>query len=334
MRSRVFVLAVLAAALLVAPEAALASDTVIASVSEPTSIDAYAGRVVWSERSPEGYRLVEYHKRAVRQLPIPPAPTPFDVDLGPNDKGRTVAVYSRCAQTPTVPSSDGHRSCDLYVYDFARQRETTLKRANSTADESFPTIWNERIAFVRTYKPKGKDPVGVRRAYWRRLSGPGRTRRIRTPRFAPFPQHLDMRGRRVAIFWAGEVGGGEVRLATTGGDTRVLSIVPGSGAAAQTYGVVGVSITAGFVYWVVTEPDDPPELGELRRYDIARRREERATLQLSPHTVGFVQKGTVSYHVIPRSEAACKGFRICPGPYDIHRIDGLVFERAAELPLQ
>ena len=143
-----------------------------------------------------------------------------------------------------------------------------------------------------------------------------------------------MRGSRVALFWGGEFGGGEVRLARTSGHTRVLTTVPGSGVAAQDYRVFGISLTARFVYWMVTQTASAPEVGELRRYDRSRRREERATLRISPHTAGFAQDGSVGYQVTPKSEAGCELMSVCPSPYDIHRIDAVRFEPADRLQLR
>src|SRR5206468_2711940 len=99
----------------------------------------YRDRVVWSERSPEGYRLLEYSEGKVLRLPIAPARSPFDVDLGPNRQGKTAAIYSRCARVATPRSiQDGSLGCDLFVYDFATGREAPIRRANSKADERFP----------------------------------------------------------------------------------------------------------------------------------------------------------------------------------------------------
>ena len=107
MGSRLLALAVLLVMLFVAPASAAAGDEVIARLAEPSAIDAYAGRVVWNEPSPAGYRLVEHSGGVVRQLPIAPQPRPFDVDLGPNRKAATVAVYSRCTEVPTSSIQDG-----------------------------------------------------------------------------------------------------------------------------------------------------------------------------------------------------------------------------------
>jgi hypothetical protein len=88
-----------------------------------------------------------------------PRPTPFDVDLGPDG---TVAVYSRCARglrrhIPTPPDQRPARSngCDLYLFSFATGIETKLR--SSRVDEYWPSVWGDRIAFVRGY-PARRDP--------------------------------------------------------------------------------------------------------------------------------------------------------------------------------
>jgi hypothetical protein len=121
MRSSLALAAVLAL-LVVVPATASTADAVIGSPPAPTPIDAYAGRVVWSESSPEGYRLFAYRQGEARQLPIAPQQSPFDVDLGPDREGKMVAVYSRCARLPSPSSQDGTRGCGLYMHDFERAR--------------------------------------------------------------------------------------------------------------------------------------------------------------------------------------------------------------------
>jgi hypothetical protein len=333
MGSRLLSLSAACLIVLIVPADAAATDQVVATIPEATSVDAYGGLVVWSEPSPDGYRLMAYSAGRVSRLPIAPRLGSFDADLGPAGKGRKVAVYSRCQRLRTPSSVDGHLGCDLYRYDFASGREAPIRRANSSLDERFPTIWKKRIAFIRTYRPKGNSCCGVTRAYWRPLNGHGRTRRLdRPPAYLPVPGDLDMRGRRVALFWGGEYGGGEIRVARTSGRTSVLAKIPGSGGAAQAYNVFGVSTTGRFIYWIVTDPTET-ELGELRRYDLSRHREERAKLSVSPQSAGFAQDGTVGYLVVSRSSAGCRFQYVCPGPYDIHRLEGLGFERAPQLRL-
>jgi hypothetical protein len=148
------------------------------------------------------------------------------VDLGPDRKGRTVAVYSRCKQLPANSIEAGRLGCDLYRYDFESGREAPITRANSRFDERFPTIWKKRIAFRRDYPAKGKHRNWFSSVYWRPLHGRGRTRRLDRPPLAA--DDLDMRGGRVALSWSGDCGGGEVRLARTSGGTGVLTRFPGA----------------------------------------------------------------------------------------------------------
>ena len=319
MRSHRLAVTLVAGIGLVAPPTSAAEDRVIAILPAATPIDAYAGRVLWSEPSPQGYRLVSYFRGSATTLPVAPRTSPFDADLGPGRNGAPVAVYSRC----------GTLGCSLYRFDFARMRETRVSRPNGKFDETSPAIWKKRIAFVRTSRH------GRRAVYWRPLHGSGPPHRLRPgPAFLPVVRDLDMRGRQVALVYGGAWGGGQVRLTTIGGRSRVLSEVPGSGAAAIEYDVFGVSLLPGFAYWAVTQDDEPPETGQLRRRPLAKGTEQAALARISPHTAGFAQDGGVSYYLGPHDEAACALSRPCPGPYDLHRNTGLGFGRAAPLELR
>src|SRR5439155_19173660 len=85
-----------------APALSARADVVIARLPALSPIDAYHGRVVWSEPSTAGYRLVVYRRGIARTLPVAPSTVPFDVDLGPDRHGRVVAVYQRCIRTPSI----------------------------------------------------------------------------------------------------------------------------------------------------------------------------------------------------------------------------------------
>ena len=63
-------------------------------------IDAFEGRVVWSDydASIDAWRLTEHVGGVTRALPVAPRETPFDVDLGPDGRGGTLAAYSRCSR--------------------------------------------------------------------------------------------------------------------------------------------------------------------------------------------------------------------------------------------
>jgi hypothetical protein len=127
-------------------------------------VDAFDGRVVWSDDDATigAWRLMEHAGEVTRAIPVEPRPTPFDVDLGPDGSGGTVAVYSRCARglrrhIPTPPDQRPARSngCDLYLFSFATGIETKLR--SSRVDEYWPSVWGARIAFVRGY-PARRDP--------------------------------------------------------------------------------------------------------------------------------------------------------------------------------
>ena len=83
-------------------------------------------------------------------LPVRAQRIPFDADVGPGPDGTPQIVYSRCrsdaaGQVPVSPET----GCDLYRFDLAAQTETRIAvRSSATADETLPTIWRDRIAWV------------------------------------------------------------------------------------------------------------------------------------------------------------------------------------------
>jgi hypothetical protein len=126
------------------------ADTPIATTAAPTSVSAHGGRLVWSAYDPVArrYSLITRFGGVISSVPIEPRNVPFDVDLGPNADGSTVAVYSRCSLEPAPP--DPPRGCDVYEFDFASNRErkvTLVSRSNSS--ELFPSVSGTRIAFAR-----------------------------------------------------------------------------------------------------------------------------------------------------------------------------------------
>jgi hypothetical protein len=328
-KSLVLCVLIAAAGSLVLTGTSLAADTVIATVPDQTPVDAYDGRVVWSLPSPSGYQLAEYRDGRVQTLAVAPHTEPFDVDLGPDRHGRPVAVYSRCRLPLTDFRSLGRRGCDVYLYNFVSRTERALARANSSADESAPAIWRRRIAFVRTHPARG--PLIRRYLYWRRIPGGGRSHLLHRGRYGRHADSVDIRGRRVVFIATGEYGGGDVRVAYTNGGGRLLSVIPESGAAAVEYRTKVVSAARGFAYWLVTRP--PPELpalGEIRRHRFAGRRDQRAAVAIDEAADAFAQDGAVSYYALPSSGERC----VAPCAHDIHRLDGVRFERARPLELR
>ena len=87
------------------------------------------------QRMPWGTEVVEAARAAT-------ATRPFDVSLGPNSKGRIVALYTRCRTTD--------HGCDIYRYELRTRSERRLSSVSSPAlDEAWPAQWRDRIAFVR-----------------------------------------------------------------------------------------------------------------------------------------------------------------------------------------
>jgi hypothetical protein len=184
----------------------------IASVHTPTLpdgrtefpvIDAYGPRVVWSDydAAAGAWRLTERSGGATRAVPVAPRRTPFDVDLGPDGHGGTLAVYSR-----------GGR---LFAYSFRIGRETALG-----AGGAWPAVWGSRIAFVR----------GGTRLYRRSRARGAHSHRLPAPRVwrrgRSFIDGLDMRGRTIVFAWRA-VGRFDtfsfIYRATTGGSLRAVA---------------------------------------------------------------------------------------------------------------
>jgi hypothetical protein len=214
------------------PAGAIADET-IANVTRPTPVSAHAGRIVWSEfdAATNAYYLTQRSGGVTSRVPVRPRAVPFDVDLGPDVNGDTVAAYSRCARDPKrrdprignaiaqMPGWASGRGCDLYRFDFATGRETRIATANSPgASEFLPTIWKASVAFARVYERK-RGLKGERAyLYARPISGVARSRKLiagsrsdlrfctgrprRCERVVePGPTSLDLFGRRLAFGW-------------------------------------------------------------------------------------------------------------------------------------
>lgn len=219
-------------------------------------VDAYGDAVVWSERdaAAEGsgpdvvapYFLMALVDGEVRRLAVAPRSVPFDVDVGPGEDGRAVAVYSRCEREaspadpgfvyslpyPAYTRGDG---CDIYRFDFATGRERKVAGPSTDqASEVLPSIWRDQIAFARVYEQREGSRGRYPYLYVRPLAGGHSQRQPGGSRGAsglPGPTSLDLYGRRLSFVWnyrtgpgSGDTGGvSEVRLDTLGGDHRVLS---------------------------------------------------------------------------------------------------------------
>jgi hypothetical protein len=187
---------------------AAAIAAVHTSANQFPVVDAHGSRVVWSD-----YHAGAWHLTARSgALPVAPGARPFDVDLGPDGHGGTVAVYSRRGR--------------LYEYSFRARRERALGVRGR-----WPAAWGSRIAFVRGGRP-----------YWR---AHGRSHRLRVPRVRgrSIVSDLDMRGRTVVYTWQA-VGAFDtwsfIVRATTGGSLREVArgayFAGGTGEPAQSVG--------------------------------------------------------------------------------------------------
>lgn len=161
-RRRRVLLGLVTAALVVAPAGARA-DTTIAEEAGATPVDAHRGVIAWSSYDPatETYRPSLRRDGAVRRLAIRPRTVPFDIDLGPDHSGRTVAVYSRCAEEPRArgfarrPLLTYARGCDVYGYSLRTRREFRVRGAATPGwSEYHPTVWGSTIVFVRVRERK------------------------------------------------------------------------------------------------------------------------------------------------------------------------------------
>jgi hypothetical protein len=185
----------------------------IASEAVVSKLAAFGGIVAWSHYGATigEYRLMAYVHGRASTLPVAPRRVPFDVSLGPDGKGKAVAVYSRCA-TESPVWVDGVSSvvesppsgCRLYEYSFATRREVRLGRVSAY----LPTIWGNELAYVRAR-------AGQPTLFAQPVTAPkrGRLRAVALPggdasRTGPGPVSLDLRGANLAVAWQGGDGTG------------------------------------------------------------------------------------------------------------------------------
>lgn len=232
------------------------ADSVIGREALPTKVSAYRGIVAWdsSRYSADGLsrprRIRVQSGDSSLELPVADGVQHVDVGLGPS--GTPVAVYARCTSEASSPVGAPHyfiyarravtppTGCDLYLFDFATARERKLTGISTRAgSEYLPTVWGDRIAFVRVYPGRSGRRGFYPYIYTARLDGRGSTTRVPGGRrgvydvskaFVEFggagPIGLDLRGNRLAWTWEWSPTRSrvitEVRLATLGGRTRVL----------------------------------------------------------------------------------------------------------------
>jgi hypothetical protein len=238
MRRSLLALTALAASIV--PAGPARADEKVAALARPTPVSALDGRVVWSEYdvAQSAYYLTQHMNGVTSRLPLRPRAVPFDVDLGPDADGRTVATYSRCRREPPAREArtgniiaihlfawSRARGCDIYMFAFETGAEVRVRYASTRgASEFLPTVWTDRIAFARVFERR-RSRAGRRAYLYLRpnslmaRNGPrGRSQRVpagprgrgrfcrgrprRCQRLEePGPTALDLRTRRLAFGW-------------------------------------------------------------------------------------------------------------------------------------
>ena len=227
------------------------ADVTIATVANPTPVSFFAGRLAWSAFDParNGYVLMTHSGGSTSPVPVRVRGVPFDVDLGPDEQGDTVAVYSRCGREPagTEASRTGGPGAAATSSSSTSPpgRETRVASANGARSSEFlPSIWDTRIAFARVYERRTGKAGDRAHLYARSVAGTGRATRLRPgprgtvtfcrPRegadpvcrigVEDGPTALDLRGRRVAFSWDTSVQrcdrASDIWLDTVGGGRR------------------------------------------------------------------------------------------------------------------
>jgi hypothetical protein len=301
------VLALLACCLL-APAAARA-DTNIADVLGPTKVNAYGGRLVWSAFDParqENRLMTRLGAGPVEQAPIPPSPTPFEADLGPNPDGHVVAVYPRCRP-----------GCDIWSFDFTTGREAKVPGASSPRFDEFPaTIYKSRIAFARRRIPQQRTPElilldhgrqkALRRGDERNCAGRGATRTcVLADRIDV--ADLQLSATRLAFVWTRTKGDGRQREVYSSKIEHRPKVVARSSSGALSDGELFTPSYAGdFLYFGFSRFGDGPPRA---RYVRARLGSGKLEDAVAPAIItGVAVDGARTFYALQQNEfPSCEG---------------------------
>jgi hypothetical protein len=307
------ILAGAALAVAAAAPAQAASDTVLATAARSTPVDAGAGHVLYSAWDGSAYRLTDAGSGA---LPVRGAAHPFRPDIGRDAHDHAVAVYPRCTGDET--------GCDLYLYDFTTRRERRLRHADSPSDDEVAgAVWRDTLVFARVYH--GREGVLSRRSLSHAKRSSHRLARQRAA-------SVDLRGTRAAFSDVREWSR-EPWLAWTGsGTVHRLTRVPGSGAAVDYLEALNPTSWGSSVYWLLVRAGEG-DVSVLHRYNRSRHRDERVAGEIPRAASGFGYDAGAAYYAVPQQagQIGCVTGRDCPT--DIHRVDGLTFEKAPPIEL-
>jgi hypothetical protein len=212
---------------------ALARDRVISPDRSARNLSAFGQGLVWSREAADGRaRLVlrSFGQPADVNAPSFAGGLP-DPDLGQDAGGSTVVVYTRCGGT-------SGRNCDVYQFDFARQRESKVSGASTSSCSEFaPSIWEGTIAFGRS---------GSKRCRGLYVKA-GRGSALRLDR--RIPADTDIRSGRVAYQYAPDAGHTYIRIFTIrrGRSNLVVAGVRGRGELTR---VTTPTFSGSHLYWL------------------------------------------------------------------------------------
>jgi hypothetical protein len=137
--------AIAAVAVSITLPAVAAADAPVHQTLRSSPVSAYKGTIAWSKYDAvkNQYRLMlTTAKTGKTTMPnVAWRFQPFDVTLGPDSNGKTVALYSRCNK------SDG-TGCDAWRYSLADKKEVKLGFNSDEDDEGWPSQWFDQFAWV------------------------------------------------------------------------------------------------------------------------------------------------------------------------------------------
>jgi hypothetical protein len=263
------VLTLLCCAAAAAPAAA---DETVAPLAHATPVDAWGGRLVWSEKIPGKDRfqlMTRTGTGPIAAVPVPTAPGPFQVDLGPGPDGAMTAVYPRHG--------------DIYAFDFATGHERRLM--HTKARESLPAIWRSRVAFVR----QKELFVG--------------TRQVRGGRGAY--EQIDLRRGRVAFVRERIIRNGdgrEVQLLTQRGEGVARLVRRSHSGLLSRVAIRKPALRPGALFYALTRFGAAGN--DFLRYDLATRAEKQATGRKNLMAAAY-DRGRFLYEQAPFEQEAC-----------------------------
>ncbi len=121
---------------LLAPTAAVAAPTTIATLSKSTAVEAYGDVVAWSDyvTADRSWHIVVKRGSQISTLPSPTATKAIEFDVGPDARGVPTLAYVSCAG-----------GCHVAISAIDGSNPQTVPDSTGA---SHPTIWGEHVAWV------------------------------------------------------------------------------------------------------------------------------------------------------------------------------------------